>query len=449
MRIENQLLWIDTVINRTPAYNMMVVLKETGLKADVLRAWERRYGLPHPQRTAGGHRLYSDYDIATVKWLKNRQQEGLSIARAAQMWKDLVAAGENPLQAANPGPIHSAPAPSDEASIKSLRQQWLEGCLAFDAVKAESALNQAFALYPIEKACQAILQDGVRIIGEEWYHGRATVQQEHFATSLAIRRLDALISAGPQPSRPQTLLVGCPPGELHSFPALLLSLYLQRAGMKVVYLGADIPSDQLDAAISAIHPDLVVLVAQHLVSAASLSALSQVLRERTIPLAYGGLIFNQHPSLRARVAGHFLGESLEQAVEMVEHLITTRPILTPVHGELEYRELAQNFKSSHHLIEHDLTSTLIKDGMQSEVLEKMNIYLGARLSAALELGDPGLMESELDWIAGLLANHHPPEDHLVPYLAAYRRSTQLVLGEAGLAITRLIDDHLSQIKKSS
>src|SRR5512136_1109160 len=86
------------MISQTPVYNLRVVLKETGLKADVLRAWERRYDLPHPQRTAGRQRLYSDYDIATIKWLKNKQSEGLSISRAVQLWKDLMAAGRDPLK---------------------------------------------------------------------------------------------------------------------------------------------------------------------------------------------------------------------------------------------------------------------------------------------------------------------------------------------------------------
>src|SRR4030042_2381409 len=86
------------MINNNPVYNLRVVLKETGLKADVLRAWERRYDLPHPQRTAGRQRLYSDYDIATIKWLKTKQAEGLSISRAVQLWKDSIAAGREPLQ---------------------------------------------------------------------------------------------------------------------------------------------------------------------------------------------------------------------------------------------------------------------------------------------------------------------------------------------------------------
>ena len=81
----------------TPAFNLKVVLKETGLAADTLRAWERRYGLPTPERTAGGHRLYSQYDIETIKWLIKRQAEGLSISRAVDLWNEKLASGSDPL----------------------------------------------------------------------------------------------------------------------------------------------------------------------------------------------------------------------------------------------------------------------------------------------------------------------------------------------------------------
>ena len=64
------------------------MLKETGIAADTLRAWERRYGLPKPERTSGGHRLYSQYDIQTIKWLMARQAEGLSISRAVEAWNE-------------------------------------------------------------------------------------------------------------------------------------------------------------------------------------------------------------------------------------------------------------------------------------------------------------------------------------------------------------------------
>ena len=93
--------------NKTPAYNLKVVIQETGLKADTLRALVRRYGLPNPQRTAGGHRLYSQYDIEMIRWLMSRQEEGLRINLAIELWRKFEQAGrdtfqEMPIQAESP-----------------------------------------------------------------------------------------------------------------------------------------------------------------------------------------------------------------------------------------------------------------------------------------------------------------------------------------------------------
>ncbi|HMN28091.1 MAG TPA: MerR family transcriptional regulator, partial [Caldilineaceae bacterium] len=73
-----------------PVYNLKAVVRETGLKPDTIRAWERRYGLPEPRRTESGHRLYSLNDINMLKWLIARQNEGVSISRAVELWNRLV-----------------------------------------------------------------------------------------------------------------------------------------------------------------------------------------------------------------------------------------------------------------------------------------------------------------------------------------------------------------------
>ncbi len=71
-----------------PIFNLKAVVKETGIKPDTLRAWERRYGMPAPQRTTGGHRLYSQRDVDLLHWLLARQAEGMSISRAVEMWEN-------------------------------------------------------------------------------------------------------------------------------------------------------------------------------------------------------------------------------------------------------------------------------------------------------------------------------------------------------------------------
>src|SRR5512142_135053 len=124
------------MVSTTPAFNLKVVMKETGIAADTLRAWERRYGLPIPQRSAGGHRLYSQRDIETIKWLIKRQTEGLSISRAVDLWKEQLASGSDPLAGAVPQTM----IPASGTSLETIRRDWLAACFQFDTVAAEQIL---------------------------------------------------------------------------------------------------------------------------------------------------------------------------------------------------------------------------------------------------------------------------------------------------------------------
>src|SRR5512140_535997 len=174
-------------LSQAPTYNLKAVLQETGIGADTLRAWERRYGLPKPQRTPGGHRLYSQRDIHLIKWLVSQQAEGLSISRAVKHWNELAAAGEDPLAGVlTPADRHFAgPLPG----LDSVREDWLAACFAFDEPGAEHLLSQAFALYTPETVVTEIILRGLHEIGSRWQQGLATVQQEHFLSGLAMRRL--------------------------------------------------------------------------------------------------------------------------------------------------------------------------------------------------------------------------------------------------------------------
>src|SRR5688572_7067863 len=140
------------VFDSTPLYNLKAVIQETGLKPDTLRAWERRYGLPEPDRTSGGHRLYSQRDIEVLKWLIARQEEGLSISRAVELWRTLNAEGQDPLTmreyTADARKQTLQTLVSGGESLNDLRSAWIDTCLAFDGQHAEALLAQAFALYP-------------------------------------------------------------------------------------------------------------------------------------------------------------------------------------------------------------------------------------------------------------------------------------------------------------
>ena len=140
-------------------------------------------------------------------------------------------------------------------------------------------------MFPVEVVCMEVLQKGMAEIGSLWYENQSSVQQEHFASGLAMRRLDALLSGSPTPSRNQTVLIGCPPNEWHTFTPLLLSLLLRRRGLNVIYLGANVPTDRFEETVTSVHANLVILVAQTLISAATLQLTALALQGSAFPLA--------------------------------------------------------------------------------------------------------------------------------------------------------------------
>lgn len=405
-----------------PYFNLKVVVKQTGLKPDTLRAWERRYGLPTPGRSKGGHRLYSRRDIETLKWLAARQNEGLSIARAVDLWRQIEGEGQDPLAAPGTGilPVQQQAHPLPGATLSELREDWISACLAFDEQRSEQALAQAFALCPPETVVLELLQVAVSQIGDRWYRGEATVQQEHFCSALAIRRLDALIMASPPPARPGRILIACPPKEQHVFSLLLLTFLLRRRGWDVIYLGANVPVERLETALAMTKPQLVVMAAQRLTSAAFLVEAAKFLRAQGVPLAYGGLIFNLLPASRARVPGHFLSERLDSAVDAVEALMTSPPSAVQAKPLSEaFASARDHFEERRGLVEADLARRLNPAWIDPRYLAVANQELASNIRAALSLGDVDYLGTDIDWLKGLLSNYGLPADTLAKYLVSY------------------------------
>ena len=406
----------------TPTYNLKAVVQETGLKPDTLRAWERRYGIPEPDRTGGGHRLYSQHDINTLKWLLARQDEGLSISRAVALWHSLREEGQDPLHvyplthAAEP-PAY--PALESGGAIVELRRAWIEACLAFDERRAEAVLNQAFSYYAPETVCFELLQKALVEIGQGWYEGQVSVQQEHFTSALAMRRLDSLLAATPAPTRAGRILVGCPPGEIHTFSPLMVSFLLRRRGWDVLYLGADVPTNRLQATIERTQPDLVIFSAQLLETAASLLDVAHYLREVNISLGYSGYIFGAVPELVGRIPGHFLGHELSKTPQMIENLILHHPPAPPAEPVSDLLQQAWgHFRERAGLIE---THVWQATGAQRDIegMAEANRRLTGNILAALKLDDLDYIGPNLQWLEGMIVNNNMPPAVLCNFLATY------------------------------
>ena len=422
--------------SKSPAFNLKAVLLETGLAADTLRAWERRYGLPTPQRTPGGHRLYSQYDIETIKWLIARQAEGLSISRAVDLWNEITGSGSDPLAGLAPSSLitltTTAPTVPADTTLDAIRTDWIAACLNYNETHAEQALNRAFSMFPVEAVCIEVLQKGMSEIGLLWYENRASVQQEHFASGLAMRRLDALLGASPAPTRNQTVLVGCPPNEWHTFTSLLFALLLRRRGLNVIYLGANVPSEHFAETAQKVRADLVILIAQTLNSAAHLQHVALSLNSQKIRVGFGGRIFNIRPDIVDYVPGQFLGNDLESAIQEVEAFLKTKPTEKnlKIAGK-EYITAMQGFNAKRTHIESTLKMHIPPLAISPEELNTSIQYLGDNISAALQFGDMEHLSEEMEWLKLLLQSYDRPKQELVDFMEGYSQAVDANINGQG------------------
>lgn len=410
----------------TPRYNLKVIVRETGINPATLRAWERRYELPMPDRTAGGHRLYSQRDLETVKWLMAREQEGLRIGQAVQLWRDLEESGQDPLNRAAAAPPGARTVPDAALEdLSNLRQAWVAACLAFNEEKAERQVAHALARHAPELVIVELLQKGLSEVGRLWYEGQATVQQEHFTSAVSLRRVNALLADAPPPTRSQTILLACPPREEHTFPLLLLTLLLRYRGWPASFLGANLPIPQLEQALQTTRPALFTLAAQTLPGAATALEMARFLHEHGTPLAYGGLIFSRLPALQDKMPGFFLGDDLQAAARQITAILTEQrqmPAGEPV-PEAFKRALAC-FDRHRPVLENHVLQFFRNDGIALRHLHIANRHLGDGIRAALAFGDMSLVEYELDWVRQLLANHGFSAEAVTHYLGIYEQTAR-------------------------
>ena len=411
------------MIDNTHIYNLKAVMHEVGLSAATLRAWERRYGLLKPQRSPGGHRLYSRQDIEQLKWLIERQNEGLSISHAVEMWKT-----------SDKGEIHVPVLElgAGEAMLDELRDQWVAACTAFDDQAANRTLDQAFAMADPEMICLEVLQKGLREIGEGWYNGSISVQQEHFASAIAMRRINSLLAAVSPPRRSGHILAVCPPGEEHDLILLLITYLLRRRGWDMVYLGANVPLDHLDATIQSTKPALILSAAQTLDGAASLRTMSEYLITQDVRLAFGGWIFNRVPTTIQHISGYYLGTNIAMLPQIIELLVMAPPSMPKAQPVPDgYAQTLEIFHQNETLIASNVTSAMQSGSIEPAHLEIANASLTRMISSALILGDINLLDHSITWLNGLLENHGLSTAVTVQFFATYRQAVERHLGEQG------------------
>lgn len=220
--------------------------RRTGVAPELLRAWERRYGLLRPARSSGGFRLYSDADLQRVELMRSHLRSGLAAAEAARRATE---------EAADPGTA-AENGPELEDAARSLRS----ALDSFAEAESQAAIDRLLAAFTIETFLRDVVVPYLSELGERWTNEEATVAQEHFASNVLRGRLLGLARGWDSGEGPRALLA-CAPGELHDLGLIAFGLALRRRGWRITFLGPDTPTDTLVDTARQLEPALVVVSA--------------------------------------------------------------------------------------------------------------------------------------------------------------------------------------------
>lgn len=240
-----------------PRHPIRVVAKRTGLNPALLRAWEKRYSVVEPHRTDGGQRLYSDDDVLRLTLLHRVVEEGRSISQVSALstaeLEDLVREDEAERGSFGvPEPLEGAPAAKVLERARMAVDRMTPGEL-------ENILTRGAMAFPVATVIDDIVVPLVGQIGLAWSSGRVGPAHEHLATVEIRRFLEWMLGTVKMREGAPILVSGTPAGERHELGAILCAVSGAAEGWDGVYLGPDLPAEEIAMAALRLEAEVVTL----------------------------------------------------------------------------------------------------------------------------------------------------------------------------------------------
>lgn len=236
----------------TPRHPIGVVARRTGLKPDLIRAWERRYGAVEPGRTDTRRRFYSDADIERLLLLRRVVNTGRGIGQVAGLSNEQLQALIEEEPTAPPSlPRRQAPA-HPPGSVDEIAESFLQLCLAaaqrLDVRELEVQIERASVALSRANLLEKLLVPLMQRIGDLWHQGALRPIHEHMASSVVRSFLGGMRNAFHAEATAPHLVVTTPARQHHELGALIAAATAAGEGWQVTYLGPDLPPEEIAAA---------------------------------------------------------------------------------------------------------------------------------------------------------------------------------------------------------
>ncbi len=240
-----------------------VVVRRTGLSPHVIRVWEKRYQAVEPMRTETNRRRYSDEDVERLLLLQRATHTGRSIGQIAHLpterLRELVHEDEAVSQPIAPTPVVS--------ELSDGTESCLDDCLAairqLDGMALERILMQARVALSQPMFIERVVVPLMETIGELWREGSLRIAHEHLASSVMRSIFGGLSTSMHMSVVAPKIVVTTPVGQWHEIGALIVAAIAESEGWRVIYLGVNLPAEEIAAAAQQGHAKVVALSLVH------------------------------------------------------------------------------------------------------------------------------------------------------------------------------------------
>ncbi|MCW2278955.1 MerR family transcriptional regulator [Heliophilum fasciatum] len=295
-------------------YNIKAVEKMTGVAAGTLRVWEHRYQVIQPARNRAGYRVYSQDDVQTIQWLAQQVKNGVTISQAVKMLQQEVL------------PPQRALLDMGMSTMSNLQGRMQSAIMAYDEKGAGAVIEEALSFFSVERVAMELIVPVMAQVQQQIDEATMTLAHAHFAANFFRTRLAAMLGALPTNQHRPLALVASLPGDQHELCLLILSIYLRRRGFRTIYLGNNLPVQELARAMQELQPRIVGVCVGERALAPTVPQVAEEL-SRSVDLAamnihigFGGLGLMDDRETQETLGERYIGMDLEHWDDWLEQL---------------------------------------------------------------------------------------------------------------------------------
>lgn len=414
-------------------FGIKVVSEQTGVSVHVLRQWERRYGIPSPNRADNRYRLYDESDIADVLAIRRQIESGVSPALASAWLRQQHQ-------------VRTRAVSDSSSQTLGAHQIALETAfLGSDEPAAREILDQVFAIFSLEQVATQIIQPTMETLGTKWVQGELSVAQEHLASNLVRQKLITLIQDQGNISLPGLhFIAASAPEEEHELGLLNFVLLARHQGWRVTYLGQRTPLEEMARHAHDHKAGVIVVSITTVLGLASIIPWFAKTSRPNPPVVFGGHVLNTIPLLRDHLPGVFLDQDIVTSLKRLTITHWPRKLWAPHKKSLKAAMRLREFRFK---IASETVNQLGDDppvwGPSSETLAHPTLLLIDALACAIAFEVPELMDAQREWLRQALLPRSIQPQMLNKHLQVFKRTVKKNLGED---IVQDMDDLIERLQ---